>query len=76
MIVRRQASIEKVNGKQVVLALESGERLTVGREELEPTVEVGTAFVVQILPAAEAALDQQALARTLLNQILADEKED
>lgn len=70
MLLRKRATLEKVQGKQVVLTLENGQQLTLLRDELEPTVEVGAEYIVQIAPAAEAILEQEKLARTLLNQIL------
>jgi len=58
-----------------VLTLDDGQTLQIPREELAPTAEPGTAFVLQVLPADEAALEKDELARTLLNQILEhDEK--
>jgi hypothetical protein len=69
MLVRKRAIVEKLQGKQLVLSLENGQQLTLLRDELEPTVEVGMEFVVQILPKAEADLEQAELSRILLNQI-------
>jgi hypothetical protein len=69
MLVRKRAIVEKIQGKQLVLSLENGQQLTLLRDELEPTTEVGAEFVIQILPKAEADLEQAELSRILLNQI-------
>lgn len=76
MIVRKAATLQEVKGKYAILALDGGQTLQLPREELEPTAEPGTPFVLQILPEREAAMDKDELARMLLNQILDDEQEE
>jgi len=71
MLVQKQATLERLEGKQAVLQLENGQELTIAKEELG-SVQLGDRFSVRILPEQEALLDQEALARTLLNQILED----
>ena len=75
MIVRKAATLQEVKGKYAILALDGGQTLQLLRDELEPTAEPGTSFVLQILPESEAAMERDELARTLLNQILDDEQE-
>ena len=76
MIVRKSATLTEIKGKYAILTLEGGQTLELPHEDLEPTVSTGTAFTIQILPEAEAAMEKDELARTLLNQILEhDEKE-
>lgn len=72
MIVQKQATIDRFEGKQAIISLENGQELAILREELG-TINEGEEVVVQIMPTAEAALEKAALARTLLNQILNDE---
>ena len=75
MIVRKNATLERYQGKQAVLKLENGDELHIPREELAPTAEINQNFVIQILPADEAKLEQDALARVLLNQILESDEQ-
>ena len=70
MIAYKGAVVERVSGKQVVLSLDNGQTLTLLRDELEPNVAVGMEYRIQISPQAEAVLEQQNLARILLNQLL------
>ena len=74
MIVRKQAVLERFQGKQAVLRLENDQTLLVAKEELGDVAE-GTAFSVSILPEAEAALEKESLSRVLLNQILSHGQE-
>ncbi len=72
MIIRKSATLDRFEGKQAVLVLENGQELNILKEELQDVVE-GEAYVIQIMPDKEATLEREALARTLLNQILQDE---
>ena len=56
-----------------MLSLEGGQELRIHRDELGTAVREGEAYSLQIVPDREAALDREALARTLLNQILTDD---
>jgi len=76
MIVRKNATLERFQGKQAILRLENGAELAILREDLEPTGEIGREYTVQILPADEAKLEQDALARLLLNQILENDEQE
>lgn len=72
MVVRKNAVLKKIEGKQAIFALENGEEFRILKEELHNPQE-NQAYVVQILPQAEAVLERDALAKTLLNQILNEE---
>lgn len=74
MILRKIATLTELSAKHAVLSLENGQQLSCLREELEPGLVEGMQFVVQIIPEAEAKLEQEALARTLLNQLLSDDE--
>ena len=71
MILRKQATLDRFEGKQAILLLDSGQELAILKEEL-PGSKEGMVFVLTLLPDHEASLEKEALARTLLNQILAD----
>ena len=73
MLIRKAATIDKIEGKQATLLLENGQELYILKEELGAAA-VGDQYVIQILPEAEAALQRDDLAKTLLNQILSDGK--
>lgn len=74
MLTRIQATFEKIEGENILLILEDGQKLRVAREDLQPLPEVGTSFTLQIQPSVEAELSEAALARHLLNQLLDDQK--
>ncbi len=54
-----------------VIELEDGQLITVPTQALNG-ITVGDPYTCLVLPEAEAALDQAALARTLLNQLITD----
>jgi len=74
MLIRKQATLDRFEGKQAVLLLENKQELLILKEELGSDCQVGTIFTLQILPEAEALMEREELARVLLNQILKDEK--
>ena len=73
MVSHRNISFSRYEGKLAVFQAEDGQELAFPREDTGPALSSGDPFVLQLLPAAEALLDQQELARTLLNQLLDDE---
>jgi hypothetical protein len=77
MILRLRAQVEKVVGKKVVLLLEDGQRLSVEKDDLWPNDAPASIeqepYSVEIMPEREAKLERDALARTLLNQLLSDQ---
>lgn len=75
MLLRKSAILTELTTKQATLTLENGQELKCLREELEPGVVAGTQYVIQIIPEQEAQLSQDALARTLLNQLLSDDRD-
>ena len=72
MLVRKNATLDRFEGKQAVLLLENGQELLILKDELG-SVKEGEVFSIQIQPDKEATLEKEELARTLLNQILNDE---
>lgn len=72
MITRKTAILDRFEGKQAILSLENGQELHILKEELGKATE-GQAFTIQIMPDHEATLEKEALARTLLNQLLHDD---
>lgn len=76
MLTRIPATLNRLEGSNAVLVLEDGQELRVPREDLQPLPELGAGFTVQILPADEAELSADDLAKRLLNQLLDDEKDE
>ncbi|MEI6477470.1 MAG: hypothetical protein WCO52_00575 [bacterium] len=74
MLLRKQATLDRTEGKLAVLSLENGQELRLLRSELGDA-EVGGGFTVQILPEEEAGLERESLARTILNQIINDDSQ-
>jgi len=70
MIIRKQATLERFEGKQAILLVDGKQELSIFKEDLASDSRIGDSFTVQILPSSEAELHQQELARTILNQIL------
>ena len=68
MITRLHATLVRFEGRKAVLALDDGQELRFSRDELGGVQ--GEEFVLEALPAGEAALKRDDLARALLNQIL------
>jgi hypothetical protein len=73
MLVRLSAVVSETNATNTRLKLTDGQILVIPTAELMPTVAVGEEMTVVVQPAAEARLDQEALAKTLLNQLLSSE---
>lgn len=72
MLHRIQGTITTLENGTVALELEDGQVLTLPLRELQPRPQVGDAYVLTLLPEAEAALATDDLARTLLSQLIID----
>ena len=72
MLIRKQATLEKFEGKQAILTLENGQSLAILKEELGRDIKEGDSFTIQITTTTESELDKEELARCLLNQILGE----
>ena len=75
MLTRMNGRLAKVEYGKAVILLEDGQEFKVRKDDLQPLPALKTEMVVQVMTEAEAALSQQALAKTLLNQLLHDEAE-
>lgn len=73
MILRKHATLDRFEGKQAVLVLETGDEIHILKEDLGKVSE-GQVYTLQILPEKEATLEKEELARALLNQILIDDQ--
>ena len=73
MILRKQAQLEKLEGKLAYFTLENGQTFSVAKDEIG-TAQVGDNYVIQIMNEQEALLERNALAEELLNQILQETK--
>ncbi|MEI8004448.1 MAG: hypothetical protein WCG94_08920 [Methanothrix sp.] len=62
--------MQQVEKGKAILELSGGQLIKIAKEELEPIPALGTAYVLQIMPAAEAELGQSELAERLLDQLL------
>jgi hypothetical protein len=72
MILRIQATVQSLTASAAVLELEDGQVLTVSLRNLATRPAVGQVCTITVLPEAEAVLETEELARTLLNQLVAD----
>jgi hypothetical protein len=73
MMVRKQAVVDRIEGRLAVLSLEGGDQIRVPKEDLGEDAVEGAVFVLQLLPDREAGLERETLARSLLNQLLEHE---
>lgn len=73
MQAKLNARFKKVEHGNAVFNLADGQELKVTKELLNPLPAEGTEFILTLLPEAEAVLEQEKLAKVLLNQILKDE---
>lgn len=73
MLIQKQITFERWDGKQAVFQLDSGQEIALPKDDFSKDLPVGAVFMLKLLPEHEARLEQQELARTLLNQILADD---
>jgi hypothetical protein len=67
------AELKSIEHGVAIFTLADGQELRVSKEDIQPLPEVGAAFNLTIVPAEEAALEQEKLAKTLLNQILGND---
>jgi hypothetical protein len=72
MILRMQATVQTVTANHATLSLDDGQQLTIPLRSLAASPQPGEVFVVSALPEAEASKQTEELARTLLNQLIAD----
>jgi hypothetical protein len=73
MLHRIQARLDRIEGARAVFTCADGQELAVQKSELAPLPELGSSFVVTIMPQDEAELTHEALAKTLLNQLITPE---
>lgn len=74
MLVQKQVTLLRWEGKRAILQLDSGEEIALSKEDFPRDTQVGAQFSLKLQPLHEAALEKEELARTLLNQILADDQ--
>lgn len=72
MVTRLHGTVTSLEGNTVLIALEDEQIIKVSLQMLTPAPQVGDAYDLHLLPAAEAALVTEELARTMLNQLVAD----
>ncbi len=70
MLTRIQVTFCGIEKGKAIFELSDGQKLHFPKAELEPLPEEGSAFSLQLMPEKEAALSQNELAQTLLNQLL------
>jgi len=75
MLFNEPLTLTKLAGKYVTFTLESGEEIQLLKEDFPKNLQIGQVYMLTIQPAHEAQLSQQELARTLLNEILADDSQ-
>lgn len=72
MLHRLQGTVTAIENGTVAIQLEDGQVVTVPLRELTPPPQVGDPYVLTLLPVAEAVLETDDLARTLLSQLITD----
>ena len=75
MIIRLRATLDHFAARQAVFALENGQELSIAKDDLAASYKEGDSFVVQVMPQSHADMQKEALARTLLNQLLQNDQE-
>jgi hypothetical protein len=70
--------LQRFEGKHAIFRTEDGQEIRLDRQLLTsapdtPSPEAGALYVLQLMPRAMAGLERDALARTILNQLLHDE---
>jgi hypothetical protein len=67
------ATLSRVEHGMAVLALSDNQELRIPKEQLQPLPAVGSEMTIKVAPSTEAMLEKEALAKTLLNQLLGNE---
>lgn len=73
MIIRKKATVNSLQGKRVIVQMDDGQNLELSSED-GGKYQLNDQLVISIMPAEEAQLDQQALAREIINQLLVEGK--
>jgi hypothetical protein len=74
MLLQKQVTLLRWEGKHAILQLDSGDEISFPKDDLPRDTPIGAQFSLKLQPLHEAALEKEDLARTLLNQILADDQ--
>jgi hypothetical protein len=72
MLTRIPAELQRIESGSAIFVLDDGQEVRIPKQDIEPASAIGTRYVFQVLPEAEAHLEQEALAKTLLNQIMSN----
>lgn len=72
MVHRIQATITATDNGNAALELEDGQVFTVPLRDLQSKPEVGSTYILTILPEAQAKLATDELARSLLSELIVD----
>jgi len=67
------AVVDRVEHGQVVIRFADGQEVKIAKEELQPLPAIGAELGITIALAEDAKLEQNALAKHLLNQLLGNE---
>jgi hypothetical protein len=70
MMARMSLQLVRIEGRYAIFSLEDGKELAILKQNIEPLEEIGSNYVLTVLPEKEALLEQNQLAKSLLNQIL------
>ncbi len=70
MLLRLQGIISTIENGTVAIALDDGQVLSVPARDLTPAPKAGDTYTLTVLPEAEARLQTDELARTLLSQLI------
>ena len=74
MRIERSTTLSKLDGKLATFELDGGATIAIPKDELSPGAQVGDAYTLTLIPVQQAALEREELARTLLNEILHNDR--
>lgn len=74
MLTRLPAELLRIESGSAVFVLEDGQEVRVLKQDVEPISPLGTRYVFQLLPEAEAEMEKTELAKTILNQIMREDE--
>lgn len=73
MLTRLSGRLTKIEFGKAIITFEDGQELKVPKDDLQPVPVLDTEMAIQVMTETEAALERDALAKSLLNQLLHDE---
>jgi hypothetical protein len=72
MVLCLSTTISAITDQGISLALEDGQAVMLAKDSIVPLPKVGDRYTMTIMTEEAARLDQEDLARTMLNQLIPD----